>query len=130
MDPAGNPRTTYGRGFDLPAYRLTGEREDLLVFSGGEITSVDPAAARVDLAASALIIETASWLNQASGLTKTIEIRAIVRSSGQGRYLAGLVSEALTNMICGDPSRILVMVDVVEDAPDRGVIEIACGVEN
>ncbi len=130
VDPAGNERTVSGRGFSLPAYRLTGEKENVLVFSGNQITNADPAAAAIDLPSTPLLIEAASWLNQAPGLTAPIEVRAIVRSRGQGQYLAGLVSDALAEMVCGDPQRISVVVNVVEDAPDRGVLEVACGVGN
>ncbi len=126
VDIAGNARTVSGRGFDLPAYRLTGAEKNVMVFSGGEITSEDPAVAQIDLSTTPLIIETASWLNQAPGLTEPIEIRATVRNRGQGRQLADLVHEALAGMVCGDPSRISVAVNVVGDAPDQGVIEIAC----
>lgn len=128
VDPAGNPRTVFGRGFGLPAYRLVDEEEAVLVFSGGDITNEDPAAAAIDLPATPLIIETASWLNQAPGLTAPIEVRATARSLEQGQYLAGLVSDALAGMVCGDPVRITAVVKVVGDAPDRGVIEVACGV--
>ena len=125
VDPAGNQRTTSGRGFGLPAYRLTGEQENVLVFSGSEITSDDPAAPAVDLPGTPLIIETASWLNQAPGLTSPIEIRATARNHRQAEYLAGLVNGALSGMVCGDPDRINLVCKVVEDAPDQGVIEIA-----
>ena len=125
VDPAGNARSVSGRGFDLPSYRLTGEREDVMVFSGSEITNEDPAALPRHLPAEPLIIETASWLNQAPGLTAPIEIRATARSQGQARYLADLVRETLAPLVCGDSRRIITVVNVVGDSPDAGVIEIA-----
>ena len=127
VDPAGNQRTFSGRGFGLPAYRLTGEQENLLVFAGSEIVPEDITAPTAHLPSEPLIVETASWLNQAAGLTEPIEIRATARSRRQGQQLAGLVSEALAGMICGDPARITTVVNVVADAPDQGVVEVASG---
>ncbi|MCP4573788.1 MAG: hypothetical protein GY838_15625 [bacterium] len=125
VDPAGNPRSVSGRGFDLPAYRLTGEDEDVMVFSGRAVVDHDPAAPARHLPSEPLMIETASWLNQAPGLAAPIEIRATARSRDQARYLADLVRDALAPMVGGDPDRLGTAVKVVEDAPDAGVIEIA-----
>ena len=125
VDPAGNERTFSGRGFGLPAYRLTGDQEDVLVFSGSELVNPATGATVPDLGQRPLIIETASWLNQAPGLTAPIEIRATARNRGQAQQLASLVSWALTNLVCGDPARISTVIKVVEDAPDQGVLEIA-----
>lgn len=125
VDPAGNPRSVSGRGFGLPAYRLLGEREDVMVFSGSAVVPTDISAAARDLPAAPLMIETASWLNQAPGLTAPIEIRATCRSQGQARFLADKVRAALAPLVCGDPDRVVTVVKVVEDAPDAGVIEIA-----
>ena len=125
VDLAGNQRTFSGRGFGLPAYRLTGQQEDILVFSGADITADDLFSPVANLPADPLIIETASWLNQAPGLTSAIEIRATARSHRQAQQLADLVSVALAGLVCGDPQRINTVVNVVGDAPDQGVIEIA-----
>ena len=125
VDPAGNRRTTSGRGFGLPAYRLTGGAEDLLVFSGEELVDRASGAARTGLAAGPLMQEAASWLNQAPGLTRPIEIRATARSRGQALKLAQLVSAALVGQVCGDPERIQTVVEVLQDAPDQGLVEIA-----
>jgi hypothetical protein len=125
VDPAGNPRTFSGRGFGLPAYRLRGQTEDLLVFSGSEVTGPDLVTAAGDLPSKPLIIETASWLNQAPGGTAPIEIRATARNHGQAQNLARLVTQALQGQVCGAPDRIATVIQVVEDAPDQGVIEIA-----
>lgn len=125
VDLAGNQRTFSGRGFGLPAYRLTGQQEDILVFSGADIITDDLITPVANLPADPLIIETASWLNQAPGLTAAIEIRATARSHRQAQQLADMVSVALTGLVCGDPERINTVVNVVKDAPDQGVIEIA-----
>lgn len=124
-DPAGNRRTTSGRGFGLPAFRLTGQQEDLLVLSGEEIVDSVTGTARPDLAQKPLLQATASWLNQAPGGTAPIEIRATARSRGQALKLVELVRQSLTGRVCGAPGRIGTAVTVVPDAPDEGVVEIA-----
>lgn len=125
VDPAGNLRTFSGRGFQLPAYRLPGVDEDLLVFCGTGITGDTPWNDLADPSASPLIEETASWLNQAPGLTAPIEIRATARNTAQARHLADLVADALSGRVCGAPGRITTVVKVVPDAPDQGIVEVA-----
>lgn len=124
-DPAGNRRTTSGRGFGLPAYRLTGPQEDVLVLSGAELIDPLTGAVTPGLAASPLVAATASWLNQAPGLEDAIEIRATARSRGQAEQLAELMTRALAGRVCGAPNRLTTVVNIVADAPDQGVMEIA-----
>lgn len=111
-DPAGNRRTFSGRGFHLPAYRLRGKENDLLVLGGADLDSV------------ALLEESASWLNQAPGLERPIIIRATARDRAQANRLAGRTRSLLAGKLCGDPARLLTEVQVVPDAPDGGVIEV------
>lgn len=124
-DPAGNRRTTSGRGFGLPAYRLTGEQQDVLVLSGGELMDPMTGAVTPDLPAAPLTAATASWLNQAPGLDSPIEIRATARSRVQAEQLAELMRRALAGRVCGAPDRLVTVVNIVADAPDQGVLEIA-----
>jgi len=126
VDPAGNQRTTAGRGFDLPAYRLTGKDENVLVFSGKEIGQKNHRSRGSTLSDLPLISETASWLNQASGLTAPIEIRTTARTTEQAQALAARVQQALAPLVCGDPARLVTKTLVISDAPDQGVVEVAC----
>ena len=95
VDPAGNRRTTVGRGFDLPTYRLVDDAAQTLVFAGDRILSPDRLAPVADLATSPLMFAAASWLNQAPGLTSPIEIRATARSQELAAALAAAVDAAL-----------------------------------
>ena len=111
-DPAGNQRTVSGRGFTLPAYRLTGETEDVLVLSG------------TDLESAPLVEESVSWLNQAPGLEQPIVIRATARDRAQANHLARRTADLLASRLCGDPGRLMTEIQVVDDAPDPGIIEV------
>lgn len=126
VDPAGNERSFAGRGFDLPAYRLTGEKENVMIFSGKEIGTGGLRSRSTNMMDLPLISETASWVNQAPGLTAPIEIRTTARTEGQAQALAARVQQALAPMICGDPARLVVRTQVIADAPDQGVVEVAC----
>jgi hypothetical protein len=124
VDPAGNRRTTVGRGFDLPAYRLADDAAQTLVFAGDKIISPDRVTPLADLVASPLILAAASWLNQTPGLSSPIEIRATARSQELAEALAAAVDAALSPLVCGDPARVTTAVRVVADAPDAGVVEV------
>lgn len=116
VDPAGNQRTFSGRGFQLPSYRLTGSQEDVLVMAGDNLGS------------TTLMQDTASWLNQAPGLTQDIEIRATARSNDQARKMARTVATRLSPLVCGEKTRLKTVIKVVSDAPDQGVVEIASNI--
>lgn len=113
VDPAGNRRTFAGRGFELPAYRLAGQQEDVLVMAGNQLDSRE------------LIEDTASWLNQAPGLTTPIEIRATARSAEQAKTMARHAVASLEGRLCGDPGRLKTSISVQPDAPDAGFLIIA-----
>lgn len=122
VDPAGNRRTTVGRGFDLPPYRLADGAGQTLVFAGdlvvtGGQTDADPGA-------STLIQAAASWLNQAAAAAP-IEIRATARTQDLADALATAVADALAPLVGGDPARLTTTARVVADAPDRGVVEVS-----
>lgn len=123
VDPAGNRRTTVGRGFALPPYRLADDGAQTLVFAGDRIIGADRHAPDTDLAGSPLISAAASWLNQAAA-TSPIEIRATARTEEPAGALASAVAHALAPLVCGDPARITTVVQVVADAPDGGVVEV------
>jgi hypothetical protein len=124
VDPAGNRRTTVGRGFDLPTYRLVDDAAQTLIFAGDRILAPDRLAPVADLATSPLLLATASWLNQAPGLSSPIEIRATARSQELAAALAAAVDAALAPLVGGDPARVTTVVRVVADAPDPGVVEV------
>jgi hypothetical protein len=111
-DLAGHRRTLSGRGFTLPAFRLAGGDQDVLVLGGSDLASGD------------LLSEAASWLNQAPGLEAPIIIRATARDRRQGNQLADRMARMLDGQVCGAPDRLVTEVLVVADAPDQGVVEV------
>jgi hypothetical protein len=126
VDRAGNKRNFVGRGFQVNAYRIDAADGPVLVFTGAEL---DPAGARpgADPAPAPIVLEAASWLNQAPPSSAPIRVTATARSLDQADQLARRVAAALTPYVAFDPARLQPVAEVQPDAPDGGTVRIAPG---
>jgi hypothetical protein len=126
-DKAGNKRNFVGEGFKVSAYRLDTPNGPTLAFSGLQLPSQDPRRpATADVAATGLLIEAASWLNQAPNPARPIRVTATARTMDQAQSLAASVAKQIAPRLIGDPSRLQTTAEVRPDAPEGGNVVIAC----
>jgi hypothetical protein len=119
VDRAGNKRNVVGDGFELPAYRLTTNDGMVLLFAGDELSDQNAHTA------SAILLETASWLNQLGNGEATIRVESIGRSFKGAKKLADSIVAALTPLIVGDPVRLQSVATVEPNAPVNGSIKVS-----
>ena len=124
-DKAGNKRNFVGEGFTVNAYRLDTPNGPTLAFSGRQLPSQDPRHAASNGSAP-LLIEAASWLNQAPNPARPIKVTATGRTMDQAQSLASSVARQLAPYLIGDPSRLQTTAEVRPDAPEGGNVVIAC----
>ena len=126
-DKAGNKRNFVGQGFKVSAYRLQTPEGPMLALSGRELPGQDPRrAASAGPAAVPILIEAASWLNQAPSLTRTVRVTASARTFDEAQALAATVAKHMTPHLAGDPARVQTAAEVRTDAPEGGTVMIAC----
>src|SRR5215831_15899565 len=116
FDRAGNKRNFVGEGFQVSTYRVDTPQGPVLAFSGQDLRASDTngwnaesQTSRTSGAASAppmLVIEAASWLNQAGSPRTPIRVTATARTFEQANMLAGGVAHSLAPLLLGDPSRV------------------------
>lgn len=129
-DKAGNKRNFVGEGFSVSAYRLEGPEGPMLIFNGRElVTPVGGAygGAGATRPTAAILLETASWLNQSPHVMRPVRVTATGRSMEQALSLAKQVTGALAVNTLGDPARIQAIPEVVTDAPDGGTVRVVLG---
>jgi hypothetical protein len=125
LDRAGNRRSFVGPGFVLPAYRVRDAVNEMLLFSGEDLG--DPAALASSANPPAIILETASWLNQISPTSGVIQVKVSARSFEEADRLSKAITAALQKRVLGDPARIRASADVRADLPPRGTVTITAG---
>src|SRR5262245_16311327 len=125
-DRAGNKRNFVGQGFKVTAYRLTTPEGPMLTFSGRELPSSDPRRPVNDAAPVPLLIEAATWVNQAPNPAKPVRVSASARSFDEANALASLVARQMAPYLIGDPARVQTTAEVRADAPEGGTVVIAC----
>ncbi len=130
-DKAGNKRNFVGEGFSVSAYRLDLPDGPLLVFNGRELVMPIAGAsgfyggAGAARPTAAILLETASWLNQSPNVMRPVRVTATGRSMEQAVSLAKQVTVALAANTLGDPARIQAIPEVVPDAPEGGTVRVA-----
>ena len=126
-DKAGNKRNFVGEGFKVSAYRLDTPNGPTLAFSGRQLPSQDPRRpATADASVTPLLVEAASWLNQAPNPARPIKVTATARTMDQAQSLAASVAKQIAPHLIGDPSRLQTTAEVRPDAPEGGNVVIAC----
>jgi hypothetical protein len=124
LDRAGNRRSFVGPGFVLPAYRVRDAVNEMLLFSGEDLG--DPASLS-SANTPAILLETASWLNQVTPVNGTIQVKVSARSFEEADRLSKAITSALQKRVLGDPARIRAAADVRADLPPRGTVTITAG---
>ena len=127
VDRAGNHRHFVGEGFRVAAFRLEGATATTLVFTGAEMSAGAASGAAKPGAATPLMLEAASWLNQGASLSAPITVTTTARSNDEAGSLGRQVSSQLAGIVLGDPARIRVETKVEPDAPPGGAASITTG---
>src|SRR5262245_52081784 len=122
-DKAGNKRNFVGEAFRVTAYRLDTADGPVLAFTGNELGTARRTPG-VD-AASPIVREAATCLNQAARPNQVIRVTATARSLDRAQALATDVSRDLAPLLLGDPARVQGVAEVKADAPEDGALRIA-----
>ena len=126
-DRAGNKRNFVGQGFKVSAYRLDTPEGPMLTFAGRELPAQDPRRpVNNDPSAVSLLIEAATWINQAPHPGRPVRVTASARSYDEAQALAASVAKQMTPHLIGDPARVQTAAEVRPDAPEGGMVVIAC----
>jgi hypothetical protein len=125
-DRAGNKRNFVGQGFKVSAYRLTTPEGPMLTFAGRELPSSDPRRPAIDVGSVPLLIEAATWINQAPNPNKLVRVTASARTYDEAQALAATIARQMGPYLIGDPSRLQTTAEVRTDAPEGGTVVIAC----
>jgi hypothetical protein len=125
-DRAGNKRNFVGQGFKLRPYRVQTDDSLLMMFSGEALRAkVDPRQ-RTPMPAP-VVLETASWINQAAQLDQPVQVKAIARSFELANALTQNLVRELGPRVLGDPARIQTLTEVAPDAPEHGALSVRVG---
>jgi hypothetical protein len=126
-DRAGNKRNFVGEGFQVSAYRLDAPEGPVLVFSGRELATAEADARRAGAAPAVppVLLEAATWMNQAVKPRQPVRVIVTARSFESGNALASSVTRSLGPLLLGDPARVQSVVQVEPDSPEGGTVRIA-----
>jgi hypothetical protein len=125
FDRAGNKRNFVGPGFTVPAYRIDTAEGPVLTFGGASLAADPTATGPAAMATPAILLESASWLNQSERLTRPIRVTVTARSAEQAQALADRTMRTLGPLVLGDPARLRRVTIAQPDAPEGGTITIA-----
>jgi hypothetical protein len=118
-DRAGNKRNFVGEGFELRPYRLQADGALLMMFSGDALRTKAHPRQRASMPAP-VVLETASWINQAGVLDQPVQVKAIARSFELANALTQNLVRELGPRVLGDPARMQALTEVAADAPAEG----------
>lgn len=127
FDRAGNKRNFVGEGFKLPAYRRESPQSLMLLFDGERLGAMTAAPARSSAPVSPIVLEAASWINQAGRLQQPIQVKATARSFEVANAMSQSLAQQLGTLVLGDPARIQTQTAVESDAPTQGSVAITVG---
>ncbi len=117
FDRAGNKRNFVGEGFQLPAYRLEPPQALAMLFAGDKLGGPGSVPAPI-------VLEAASWINQAEGAQQPIRIKTTARSFELANAMSQSLVQQLTPLVLGDPVRLQPVTAVEPDAPQQGTVSI------
>jgi hypothetical protein len=126
-DRAGNKRNFVGQGFKVAAYRIDGRDGPTLAFSAKELAwpEIDAARSGARNATPPILLEAATWMNQAPKPDRPVRVTVTARGYEQAQALATDVVRLLAPYLVGDPSRVRGEATVQPDAPEGGTVTIA-----
>ena len=93
-----------------------------MLFAGRDVQEL--AAGRVTDVPPAVVLEVASWINQAGGLDQPIRVRATARTYELANALTQGIARHLSALVMGDPVRIQSLAQVEPDAPENGTVAV------
>lgn len=123
-DRAGNKRNFVGKGFALPAYRVTASGGLSFLFPGSEALTGGSRRGTGRTAPSPEILEAASRINQETGTNGTVRIVVTARTYEQADTMAREIADSLRSLLLGGPARVQHVADVRADAPEAGTVSI------
>jgi hypothetical protein len=121
-DRAGNKRNFVGEGFEVGAYRVETPDALIMLFSGKEVQAL--AAGRAAALPPAIVLEVASWINQAGRLEQPIRVQTTARSYELANALTKGIAQHLSALVIGDAVRIQPLATVEPDAPQDGTVAV------
>jgi len=123
-DRAGNKRNFVGKGFELPPYALDTGKELVLMFSGRELGAPSARGQAAETVPPALLLATASRLNQAMPPNRPISVGVTARTYKEADNLAQRIGKTLQPLLLGESSRIKYTTEVQPDSPAAGTVAI------
>jgi hypothetical protein len=115
-----------GEGFQVGAFRYDLSSGPVFLFPASELAppTSDPSARA---AAPALLLEAASWINQAGRPNQPIRVTGIARTREGAGALACRVAAGLAPWVLGGSARIQTTAEVEADASPAGTVRITVG---
>jgi hypothetical protein len=110
-DRAGNKRNFVGQGFTVNAYRFDTPSGPTLACAAHDLK--DP-----------ILLEIASWWNQANRPRDPVRVTATSRTYEEANSLAQRAVKTLGVRLIGDPSRVQAVAQVEPDSPEGGVLRV------
>lgn len=110
-DRAGNKRNFVGQGFTVNAYRFDTPSGPTLACAARDLK--DP-----------ILLEIASWWNQANRPRDPVRVTATSRTYEEANALAQRAAQTLGARLIGDPSRVQAVAQVEPDSPEGGVLRV------
>lgn len=123
-DRAGNKRNFVGKGFALPAYRLSQGERLVFMITGSDARSGAPGRGVARCVPAPAVLEAASRINQERGAAGVVRVTVTARTYDQANALAGEIADSLGSLLLGGPARIRHIAEVRDDAPERGTVAI------
>jgi hypothetical protein len=124
-DQAGNKRNFVGKGFSLPAYRVTTGKGTLFLFTGDDLNFRSSSRGQASGPQAAVLLEAASRINQESASDGLVRVVVTARTYDQADGMAGEVVRSLGTLLVGNPARVQHVADVKADAPEEGTVTVA-----
>jgi len=122
FDRAGNKRNFVGEGFEVGAYRIETSDALTMLFSGAELQT--SAAGDGVTVVPPIVLELASWINQAGRVQQPIRVQATARSYEVANALTQGIVQSLSGLVIGDAVRIQPVALVEADAPSQGTVAV------
>jgi len=126
-DRAGNKRSMVGEGFQVGPFRYDLASGPVFLFPASALVAPETANPSAPTAAPALLLEAASWINQAGRPNQPIRVTGVARTREGAASLASRVAAGLGPWVIGGANRIQTSAEIEADASPAGTVRIAVG---
>jgi hypothetical protein len=126
-DRAGNKRSMVGEGFQVGPFRYDLSSGPVFLFPASALAAPETSNPSARTAAPALLIEAASWINQAGRPNQPIRVVGIARTREGAGAVASRVAAGLAPWVLGGANRIQTSAEVEADASPAGTVRITVG---